>query len=121
VKRRIEPEQLNELTPEQKERLRELWKPQEFDVCLFAAEICAIDVVRENYEIHERIDTWFWFVDCEGRPVTKDDCLPLLDIGQMIELLRKISFNAIESLDYSGAIQSEKLCDALWQAVKSVL
>lgn len=77
------------------------------------------------------------------RPTTfsKEDCVPLMDIGQMIEILSK---NSSKSFDfylladsgekgvelgsnnfnlsgYGSEFESQELCDVLWECVKSIL
>lgn len=131
MKQHITIEQLNELTIEQKERLREWWKPADED----------------------------WYTNGETAyavieyPKIDDNCLPLLSIGQCIELLQSKDKNGdywligkIELRPYNngkpipgtvswvihliqqGALEikvfdkcySKELIDALWQAVKEV-
>jgi hypothetical protein len=129
VKQRISVEQLQELTEEQKQRLRELWKPQFYDVVIdnnkydviivfHGGMMCSIDV-----EMQKRY--------------TKADCLPAMSIGQMIEILEskfptlyienQLPAGLRESIRYrifqqgAGPHYGDTLCDALWQAVKEVL
>jgi hypothetical protein len=114
MKQRITIEQLQELTEEQQQRLREWWKPQLYDVfieILIDDEIIEGSIERKTYE-------------------PSKEALPLLDIGQMIELLhsKPSAYELIDICDcmdaYGGIIISEpinNLCDALWQAVKQVL
>jgi hypothetical protein len=124
MKRRITIEQLQELTEEQKQRLREWWKPNKYDV--------AIDFKYDNYEFPvEQVfdDKLIDFVDYgwEIPDSKKDDCLPLLSIGQMIELLSEKSISRLsyifQCLAYNiedEEVQSD-ICTELWQAVKQVL
>jgi hypothetical protein len=59
----------------------------------------------------------------------KENCLPLLNIGQMIEIIGKhrseqhISITPGESICYIDGreFSGEELCDALWEAVKELL
>jgi hypothetical protein len=61
--------------------------------------------------------------------LNKESCLPLFSIGQMIEIIRKhkselsISFTLEEALCYIDGREfcGEELCDALWEAVKTLL
>lgn len=135
MKRRIEPEQLKELTEEQQQNLRESWKPEKGDI-----------VLRNS-------DGWEWVIDFIGdafsddMPVSleftlgevlmpKSECPPLFDIGQMIELLESKDqcLNIVKRTDLKGwgyeiqlrhlkyyKFETGELCDALWQAVKAVL
>ena len=136
MKRRITVEQLMELTEEQKQRLREWWNPEEGDyvqhnkygvetICLPGPfdEECPNVYFTTDYRIH----------------AFKEECLPLLDIGQMIELLEEkkmvtesLDIKAPKGLintysvwygngDFPKKYESKELCDALWQAVKQVL
>jgi hypothetical protein len=107
MKQRISIEQLQELTEEQQYRLREWWKPQEGDwyhdktygESYYGMEVGGYDV----YTLEPAIDD-----------------LPLLNIGQMIELLQ--SFNDKDIWKYNDIdITSDNFCDALWSAVKEVL
>lgn len=72
---------------------------------------------------------------------SKGDCMPLLGIGQMIEILNKCGYgngnfyinfqketdgygvgrNIEEYIDFGTDYNGEELCDALWEAVKEVL
>ena len=72
---------------------------------------------------------------------SKGDCLPLLSIGQMLEILNKCGYgkgnfyvnfqkdaigfgvgrNIEEYIDYGTDYNGEELCDALWTAVKEAL
>jgi hypothetical protein len=115
MKRRITPEQLAELTEEQKDRLREWWKP----------EIGDLNVFFENQKENVRIVLY--------APHRQGLYLPLLDIGQCIDLLdnfvRQIDIYQIKEktwtvVDAEGEVFEcghKELIDALWEAVKSVL
>jgi len=131
MKIRITAEQLQELMPEQQERLRELWKPQIGDVYFYHLKddnsYDSISVVNYEYS--------YGF----------NNCLPLLDIGQMIELLVEqkafVHFTIWDSksetkgIDYhktaiidgidedcsNAQYESEEIVDALWQVVKQVI
>jgi hypothetical protein len=105
MKQRISIEQLQELTGEQQQRLRELWEPQCYDAYY--------DSVFDVYNVV--INDAFGNVS-EYVMQNKNRLLPLLNIGQMIELLTLSKAKHV--------ILHEKyneLCDALWSAVKEVL
>ncbi len=71
----------------------------------------------------------------------KEDCLPLLNIGQMIDILSKCAYgkgnfyinlrkdskdcsigrNIEEYIDYGTDYNGEELCDVLWTAIKEAL
>ena len=61
--------------------------------------------------------------------LNKESCLPLFSIGQMIEIVKKhkselsISFTLEEAICYIDGQEfcGEELCDALWEAVKTLL
>jgi len=111
MKRRITTEQLNELTNEQKQKLKRWWKPETGDYYTAKNSIMFYNKDTDN--------------EFEMGHMLEKDALPLLDIGQMIELLGiklvscvqyvtpcwQAHFNAKEY------VMSE-LCDALWEAVK---
>lgn len=113
MKRRISTEQLQELTDEQKQKLRELWQPEEGDFYIHGHHFF-INQVPKNVNM-----------------LRKEHSLPLLDIGQMMELLspdEEVIFSSTKY--YSGFIElningtsyvDNTICDALWQAVKELL
>ncbi len=131
----ITVDQLNELAPEQKERLREWWGPQDYDVVYHPGyNINPISYYEHNQTIylnHGEVTS----------KVEKEDCLPLLTIGQCIELLFDIGgYDETSGLFigisrhyaeiFKGWCNCEEgitegkshiLIDALWQAVKKVL
>lgn len=125
IKQHISPEQLQELTPEQREKLKSWWQPDDGD----------------------------WFVDYEGDECTvllgevvswhkpDEDCYPLLSIGQCIQLLAEkndLTAGNPRVIHYSsayttftvyvplgsiatGKVRENELIDALFAAVKAVL
>ncbi len=131
MKRRITIRQLNELSEEQKVRLREWWKPEHGDL-VYDTDLKNVQCIYP-YDIYLR---GFF-----------EEVLPLLDIGQMIELLQEhgvkedgiellscltfckpvcrqdefIYNDTIIGLYWAGRFDGVELVDALWQAVKSVL
>jgi hypothetical protein len=116
MKRRITVEQLNELTAEQKDHLREQWIPEKGDWC----------IDKESYVFLITYYSDDLLCHADGIFIGKrSDCLPLLDIGQMIELL---AYKGIEVLkgeelnvnSHEGDMQNY-LCDMLWNIVKAVL
>jgi hypothetical protein len=146
MKRRITIKQLNELTDEQKQKLREQWKPQEGDWVYDAIEGTHIIVLSEvDYRIGSFLYSKTPFISNDGirryEPTTeiKKYWLPLLDISQMIELLQnnpdKVKFDYDETIvvykdasksilkadTYFVGLHDTDMCDKLWQAVKAVL
>jgi hypothetical protein len=133
MKRRITEEQLMELTDEQKQRLREWWKIGKGDI-FHSTHFSGL------YDYHIAIDVYnYTILDwITGVELDKDTCLPLLDIGQMIDLLtQREGFPNLYISNYPGVktweltyicnpnieaeIETTELCDALWESVKQVL
>jgi hypothetical protein len=147
MKQRITIEQINELTDEQKQKLREWWKPQKGDCILYTDD--------EQEKVFFIGELKLWLESGIGAdPYNPGDyeeyeikyMVPLLSIGQMVELLiehKRFYELAItyepdyETSDptplptwhmYMSSIASYKiddlengLCDGLWEAVKTVL
>jgi hypothetical protein len=121
VKQRITVEQYKELTDKQKSILLQWWKPYKFDIIYWH--------VLESEETYE---------DSVWRCAKKEELIPLLSIGQLIELLHdKGSFNSEKPLeakfntsftqnqtitiDWFGRTADTELCDSLWEAVRDIL
>ena len=134
MKQHITPEQLQELTEEQKERLREWWVVREGD--RFFAKGKWEDIAGESAP--GCVESY----DFDGESWDKKDCLPLLSVGQCIELLEEkdpgswamnrsksggwyITSSNLYGPKYhiitDGGKDFVELIDALWQAVKEVL
>jgi len=139
MKQNITIDQLEELSLEQQIKLRDLWKPKQYDL------------VAYTYEYHEGLETDKVIIkglynndpnlveevsDMEGEYVfPKGDCLPLLSIGQMIEYLRQYKLDINDSNyregewfiflnKYRGSnnyFRNTEIIDALWEAVKECL
>lgn len=140
MKQRITVEQLNELSEEQKSRLRELWSPETGDLIQLGSDDIGYPYERGDIVTVNHIGDWTHTNDniCfgggdTGTGTSKDMCLPLLNIGQMIELLIKTG-NLREYLHDGGVCRSGlyvdiawdnsdkvELCDALWETVKAIL
>ncbi|MEN6313241.1 MAG: hypothetical protein ABFD25_03215, partial [Clostridiaceae bacterium] len=112
--RRIDVSQLNELAPAQKQKLREWWKPQPGD---FYCSPCN-DGTLQPY------GCYWWHNDEIERPTA----IPLLDIGQMIEMLQEkqpdIAIERSLGIEYGWNTEHYRafeLADVLWIAVKEVL
>ena len=124
MKQTITVKQLQELTEEQKERLRSWWEP----------ELYQSMVNRYGVKFYlESLD--------EGYLREIRNCLPLLSVGQCIELLEEkdpgswsiccsksggwyITSSNLYAPKYyiaDGGKDFEEIIDALWQAVKEVL
>ena len=123
MKQRISAEDLAELTPEQRERLREWWRPEAGD-----------------YIVHDTQGIGCLFGDVDI--MDKTHMLPRLSIGQCIELLKDKDIATLQkvmrimlaptftvnplpkmecALSDTEALAPIELIDALWQAVKEVL
>jgi hypothetical protein len=124
VKQRITVEQLQELTSEQQERLREWWEPEVGD-----------------YIVHDTQGIGCLFGDVDI--MDKTHMLPRLSIGQCIELLKDKTNEQSFGYNDSGCFwtvnvgnrgvgnmiegcagkqfSTAELIDALWQTVKEVL
>jgi hypothetical protein len=83
----------------------------------------------ENGEIENQTGMVEGIEKSEEHYLVKENCLPLLNIGQMIDILREhkgvpnISFTPEEAICYvcGTEFSGEELCDALWEAVKTIL
>jgi len=143
MKQHITPAQLAQLTPEQREKLREWWVPQPGDMfpcedgtCIFP--ITRVEKLQEGYMCYfvrkpERNE----FTAVEFSFGSRCGVLPLLSIGQCIELLTSKTVNSVINIesnwydhpeplqwyvDVSGWDgQRPELIDALFAAVKAVL
>jgi hypothetical protein len=128
MKRRITIEQIQELTDEQQENLRDGWKPE-------AGEHVFCEKNGKEHIIIHVDDGEIKVLPFTDWPLgilndVENYCLPLLDIGQMIELLGD-SFAGIKrwtntrtTFDVyykTRAVEDIELCDALWEAVKGIL
>ena len=125
MKQHITIEQLNELSANGKEKLREWWKPKIGDI---HTEGTVTEIVDD--------DNGFYLCygfDGDGFRYKKEEIFPLLSIGQMIEYLfdeglsyAPVMFPCTDGKNklYTVGKQNnepKELCDALWEAVKEVL
>ena len=136
---RISPEQLQELSPEQQEKLREWWKDHKEEGDYFV-------LINENGEIatlSERVNgscNGYWNCECaidDGEDPacrSEENSLPLLSIGQLIQLLdpkeetifTMMRYIAAKPQIYKVSVDGKEyfgdtMCDCLWQAVKEIL
>jgi hypothetical protein len=134
MKRRIDLAQLNQLTDEQKQKLREWWKPQEGDWFYNNAEF--IESSIGEYSVPNPGTMFDHNAPYEANFIEFKDCLPLLDISQMIELLKSKSTqirvgcegelivsdnNGKYTNEHFIYILNDDLCNELWETVKEVL
>jgi hypothetical protein len=93
MKQYIEPEQLNLLSPEKKERLKEWWKPQRWDRIYLWHPFERSAYGNRSWEdiVLGVVESGLCIEDPHGSPqpevIQKEHCLPLLTIGQCLELL----------------------------------
>jgi len=145
MKQRITPEQLQELTSEQQEALRKWWKPEEWELIYVtnkglntfgqAMRITGINPACDSLPMRLYVDVGGWCL--------KSEVLPLLSIGQCIELLNNKTNEQSFGYNDSGCFwtifmgnrgignmvegskgrqfSSYELVDALWIAVKELL
>jgi len=121
MKQRIDVSQLQELNPEQQERLRQWWEPEFGDVFI---------IPENGEEIHAVDRSWLLIIRNDPR------FLPLLSVGQCIELLvDKNEFKGFHKSQTDGRFKvygedhkhsmtiydSSELIDALFEDVKSIL
>ncbi|GIP29982.1 hypothetical protein J23TS9_51120 [Paenibacillus sp. J23TS9] len=138
MKQRITIDDLNELSTEQKERLRKWWMVRD-------PGLSDLYVVKVKYDDVTRYEGPF--VNSGHRDFNEDyhkgEALPLLSIGQMIEMVQEnlesgllIEYNNDKVSHYfhwklskrilpdslpSNDITNLELCDLLWLATKTVL
>jgi hypothetical protein len=133
MKQHITKDDLNKLSDEHKERLREWWNPQKWDIAVWGESEFPVskleadrivDAVEENsYVVNE-------YGHDDSYPLNQ--CIPLLSIGQMIQfieenkpLLKGISKNRFNqwfvNIENGMLGYKDELCDALWEATKQLL
>jgi hypothetical protein len=134
MKQHLSPEQVLSLTPEAQQRLREWWKPCEGDAMLFKDEVCYFGKMNDEGRIRP--------IGYRNWVLRKEEVLPLLSVGQCVELLTKQyfsrrltwmervaarvdGFTELQAVWRVGAPsyhkQAADLIDALFVAVKAVL
>jgi hypothetical protein len=115
MRQRITIEELNELTDEQKVRLKEWWKPHFGDFFIWFGQSDQEDIVLGHEYTHEkcaRINSLQ-----EGLRLEFNDCLPLLSIGQCIEILQ--SSNTDWTPNGSDWDEPD-IIEVLWNKIKKV-
>lgn len=134
MKLRINTDQLQELSEEQKQKLHEWWQPEPGDsFAIFISggwHLPKYDgpPVYHESRIKENIVGacgGYWDCECviddgEDPAATPDKTsLPLLSIGQMIEMLQKL--NPYTDWDIKFSVADTELCDTLFCSLKAVL
>jgi hypothetical protein len=130
VKQHITVGELLSLTPEQQERLREWWSPERGDWFYghFSGwhELLCVYVEMKHTERGD--EPYLWIDDHRGG--FKSECLPLLSIGQCLELLCSkgvVTIEARPAVGFSMHIKvpvdawGKESIDALFAAVKEVI
>lgn len=148
MKRRISPTQLKEITPEQQLALIKSWTPEIGDYCIYAMHgtdyenrICLLTKIKklDSYISYTVVGIDAWFMD---GIVKKEELLPLLDIGQMINIIMqkqpelnisiwqgtkvKAKENLCtsvfeDSVPATKHYQDKELINALWLNIKQIL
>lgn len=126
MKQYITLEQLQELSPEQQEWLRRWWRPEEWELIYVTNEelntfgqairISGINPTCGSFPMKLCVDVGGWCL--------KSEVLPLLSIGQCIELLLDKEYQAswgevLEDISYREG--DNELIDVLWEEIKSIL
>ena len=143
MKLRVKVQDIRQLTQEQQDKLKSLWLPRIGDTVnyIYDEGVMFVNGYMGDYNI-------VLFRGNERIRVAKNDCLPLLNIGQMIEMLKEHDkFDCIPSMrheHYDGSsfidvgiytrkngyistenfvnnIPCDELCDVLWAVLKMVL
>ena|SRR5258708_6526075 len=121
MKQHITTSDLDQLNEQGKEKLKKWWKPEGGNLFIPTTDtfwvtlICRFEedgFIYEDKWIDPKYPSTFLWVK-----YNKNDCLPVLSIGQMIEFLDP----DFVSLMYDGTVMDEKLCDDLWaECVKTL-
>lgn len=133
MKQHITVDQLNELTADQKDRLRKWWRPLEYDLAVVngCVRCCYDDGEYNCFAVKSKE-----FGRDHGCNIT-GPALPLLSAGQCIQLIKyKVDDWGMTYMDttcdwcvYLGPYESDhkrcwgadELIDGLWRVVKEVL
>ncbi len=112
MKQYISIEQLQELSPEAKERLCEWWKPQPGDNVYWKSQ--------EEVGFIEYENAAGFYVNCRYVVgyVAKSDMLPIFSIGMCIDFLQS---KQIKTINITINIPETELIDALWEKIKAEL
>ena len=134
MQQHLTPEMLNELSPEAKERLREWWKPSVFEKVVAYGKVFVVGDIKGRVLVALNHPLF----PCEGLSYWQHECLPLLSIGQCIELLNAKSPDGHVLIEYcedwfkkgpwfvdarTAMLQAHapELIRALWDVAKEVL
>lgn len=143
MKQHITPKQWAELSPAEKEKAREFWKPEKGN-SIFASSIFLpreeMQVIRIEGNNIVALVEYNQGLNVKMCEANKAEINPLFSIGQMIEILRQqhqmdfyttgvvwhvqlfdLSHDANGFHDCDWEEDRAELCDVLWEAVKKVL
>jgi hypothetical protein len=131
LKQRITIDQLQKLTPELREKLRDWWKPQTGDWAIISNETFGLEekVLVTSWNIEYGIANLNFIKKKGFSSLSKDSLLPLLSIGQMLELIDELDpgklivlyENLYMSLIMHSKTSENYLCDILWRTIKKIL
>lgn len=129
MKQHITAKQLSELNKIDREKLVDWWTPKEGDFVSYKGKNYFLD--SGSMFTYQNFNKIGWGIHEKKPKNYKENRLPLLSIGQMIEFLyRKKQPGKFNSLIISGSKgkgwfvdgkNASDCCDALWEAVKEVL
>ena len=131
MKQRIDVSQLQELNPEQQDRLREWWRPEKYHLfvvgkgkSVYTVKSFKGDKICDGERVNRKRDGYYNDLSKQASYKYKANCLPLLSIGQCIELLAEKDMIHLESVFAKvshGILSPDEILDALFEALKSVL
>jgi len=116
----VSAEQIKVLDELDKLRLRKLWKPRTGSFLVFRdnSHAYARNVDELGYMRIEGVDSALYCA-----MVTKEECIPLLSIGEMLEMLNEKYTRESALAIITSAVQETELelCDVLWEEICNVL
>lgn len=117
MKQHITIDQLNELSEQSKEKLREWWKPGQGDLITVKGMTISTDLPGINGKYGKE---YGWSTSVESGT---EKALPLLSIGQMIEFIRDNDKKHLWTwyFFYGPNADTLDVCDILWESCKEVL
>lgn len=118
LEQRISIQQASELIDEQKENLRKLWYPHKYEVAWNQFDEYEM-VVKFDYLNRKLIDMETSMCEMGEQSYDLGEFVPLLSIGQMLEILSKTDRDAMLSIIVNNDFSD--YCDELWKAVKKIL
>ena len=128
MKKELELKDLLQISDTDRDTLQELWKPYEGQKMVYKDEVLIVKNVIDGTHV-EAIS-----LNGEGeiRIYPQKDCLPLLNIGDMTEILfqyhtcikMEVGVEGFFSKIKGGVTNeqyNEELCDALWKGIQYIL